>query len=177
MEKKWYQRSWFMWLMLVFLCPIGLLLMYMYSDYSSRTKKIIAAISIAFFVFAMTNKPPEKYYHNDSSTPIETKSDSNKKPNSVSKNNYFQLSEEQIEKSLGVPVVGMNLTDFWEMEHPDQGLADVKGSFDNEGKKHTFRARFIIDSKETVLLKIDDKDIFFNEEAQDKELDKHSSKK
>ena len=76
---------------------------------------------------------------NDEADKAKPKQDSNAL--NITKTDYWDLSEQAIANALHTRVVGMNLMDYWEMEH-DDGTADVKGTFDIEDKKHTFHARF-----------------------------------
>lgn len=53
-KKPFYTSGWFIWLMLIFLCPVGLFLLFKYSKYENRTKIIISFISVLIFIAAVT---------------------------------------------------------------------------------------------------------------------------
>lgn len=173
---KWYNKTWFMWVMLIFIWPIGLVFLYRHRSEYSRNKLIaIFVCTASLFVFAQVstnfNQPKQ-----NTAQPVKTEQKT--ESHQVTKNDYFQLAEEAIAKHMYVPVVGMQAMDYWEMEHPDSGLADVKGTFKlNDDKKHSFRARFGIVGKELLLLKIDEKTILFDEEKQDQIMDETSAAK
>lgn len=54
-NKKFYQKIWFMWLMLFLFFPVGIFLLYKYSDYSKKTKAIIACLSVLLCIVANSN--------------------------------------------------------------------------------------------------------------------------
>lgn len=57
MNKKWYQSALFMWVMLVFFFPIGLFLLWRYSEYSKKAKIIITAFFVILtFISLSGNK-------------------------------------------------------------------------------------------------------------------------
>lgn len=55
-EKKFYQKGWFMWLMLIVFFPIGLFLLWKNPDYSRKTKTIISVILAVFLIFGHNSK-------------------------------------------------------------------------------------------------------------------------
>ena len=63
------------------------------------------------------------------------------------------------------------------MKHDDSDIVDTKGTFKVDGMNHTFRARFAESEKEPLLLKIDDKEIYFNESRQNEIMDNASKNK
>ena len=161
-EIKWYEKPWFTWLMLIICWPIGAYLLYKHrEEYPHTALKYIAGITFCIWAFlgfiqpAMNSNQPTKASTQET-TQKSTSSTATSSKESTS-SSYFELSEKEIEKALNAKIVGMNLSDYWEMEHEDTGLTDVKGSFDLNGGKHTFQARFISGTKEAVLLKIDNK--------------------
>jgi hypothetical protein len=60
MEQKFYQKTWFIWLMLIFLFPVGLFLLFKYSDYSMKTKGIITVVILALAAYSVAHKPAEQ---------------------------------------------------------------------------------------------------------------------
>ncbi len=189
MKQKWYEKAWVMWFCLIFIWPLGLWLLYSKREQHPQWKKIAGVtlvIFLAFQIFAQLDKkdtqPQNAQQRVEQATQKANADAENAKPKessslNITKNDYFNLSEQAIANALQTQVVGMNMMDYWEMEHPDNGTADVKGTFDFENKKHTFRARFGIQEKQLLLLKIDDKTVIFNEELQDKIMDAASTAK
>ncbi len=55
---KFYEKTWFMWLMLVFFFPVGLFLLWKYSAYSNKAKGIITCLIIGLLIFS--NSTDEK---------------------------------------------------------------------------------------------------------------------
>ena len=59
-KKKFYQKQWFMWVLLIFLAPIGIITMWLIhkDDISTKKKSILSAISICLFILALMS--PDK---------------------------------------------------------------------------------------------------------------------
>ncbi len=55
--KPFYQRTWFIWLMLFLFYPVGCILLWLYGDYSKRTKGIIMAIFAVWFIIGNFASP------------------------------------------------------------------------------------------------------------------------
>jgi hypothetical protein len=53
MSSKFYEKQWFMWIMLIFLAPVGIYLLWKYNRFSKNTRKIIAVVFGVFWIFAM----------------------------------------------------------------------------------------------------------------------------
>ena len=51
MQDKFYKKNWFIWLMLIFIFPLGLFLLFKYSNYSNRTKGAITIIILALVMW------------------------------------------------------------------------------------------------------------------------------
>ena len=51
MQDKFYKKNWFIWLMLIFIFPLGLFLLFKYSNYSNRTKGIITVIILGLVIW------------------------------------------------------------------------------------------------------------------------------
>lgn len=51
MQDKFYKKNWFIWLMLIFIFPLGLFLLFKYSNYSNRTKGIITIIILGLVIW------------------------------------------------------------------------------------------------------------------------------
>ncbi len=74
-SKKWYTSTWFIILMLVFLGPVGIILMYKYTDWSKKVKVVVGVASAVFFMYAAAqvyNAPPTLTVDNASSSRIVT---------------------------------------------------------------------------------------------------------
>lgn len=54
-SSKWYQRTWFIVLSLIFLAPLGIFLTWKYANWSKNTKIIATIASALFFIFSMIN--------------------------------------------------------------------------------------------------------------------------
>lgn len=59
-EKKFYQKGWFMWLMLIIFFPIGLYLLWKNPDYSKKAKIIITTVLAVFLIFGHNSKDTKK---------------------------------------------------------------------------------------------------------------------
>lgn len=57
MEEKFYAKSWFMWVMLIFIAPVGIFLMWKFHPEMKKNTKIILTIVFALiFLFAATSE-------------------------------------------------------------------------------------------------------------------------
>lgn len=52
MQDKFYKKNWFIWLMIIFIFPLGLFLLFKYSNYSNKTKIIITIIILGLVIFS-----------------------------------------------------------------------------------------------------------------------------
>lgn len=52
MQNKFYKKNWFIWLMIIFIFPLGLFLLFKYSNYSNKTKIIITIIILGLVIFS-----------------------------------------------------------------------------------------------------------------------------
>lgn len=59
-KTRFYQKTWFIILMLLFFAPIGIVLMYKYASWSKNTKHAVAAVFLAFFIYSAFVKPESK---------------------------------------------------------------------------------------------------------------------
>lgn len=171
-----------MWFCLIFIWPLGMWLLYRKRDQYPQWKKIagitlIICLGLNIYPNVLDKKTeptaPQKVEQASPKANSETNKAKTKQESdglNITKTDYWDLSEQAVANALHTRVVGMNMTDYWEMEH-DNGTADVKGTFNFENKKHTFRARFGVKNKQLLLLKIDDQTILFAEDAQDKIMD------
>lgn len=188
---KWYEKKWFMWAALVFFAPLGWFLLYCHRhEFTKKQLYAIAGISAVWFIFAvgdpLVNPPKDTMtasqkadLANEQAEKEIAKQMPNKKQDNQEQRqekNYMKPAEEAIERYLVVPVVSIGLMDYWQMEHPESNLADVKGTFELDGKEHTFHARFVMSTEQLVLLHIDDKRVMFDDETQTKVMDEAMAK-
>lgn len=52
---KFYQQSWFIWIMLFLFFPVGLFLLWQYADYTTKSKGIITALILASVIWWVTS--------------------------------------------------------------------------------------------------------------------------
>lgn len=57
MEKKFYQRNWFILLLLVFFFPVGLFLMWKYADWKKAIKIIVTVVVAIMFIYGVVSPP------------------------------------------------------------------------------------------------------------------------
>lgn len=176
-KDKFYQKSWFIIFMLIAFAPIGVILMYCFTSWDKKHKKIITAVCAVWFIFMFvsgTFKTPEK-------TPVSAPSASQNEqknednyvdPNKVDSNNYLEL----IAKQLSVQPNDISVNDLYTNAQPN-GLTETSGTYKKDGIVHDFTARFVTSTGEAVRLTIDGEKIFWNEDLQDKIADEHSKYK
>lgn len=51
---KWYQKAWFTWLMLLFITPVGIILLWKYRTYSSKVKFGVTVVFAFLFLAGLT---------------------------------------------------------------------------------------------------------------------------
>lgn len=187
-NQKWYNKTWFMWLLLIICWPIGIIFLYRHrNDYTVKKIAYIAVGTLFVYIlltsFSTMNQPKRSVSQSEQSTTTSTTTSTTISPqkepaqsDSSPTPNYAKLSADRIAVTLNVPSVDLNIKDFWSMAQ-DTGLTEVKGTFNLDNRKHTFRSRFVTGTDEMLLLKIDDKKIFFREDRQDEVMDEHSAKK
>lgn len=171
---KWYNKKWFMWVMLLICWPIGLYFLYRHRNEYSKND-IYKIVAVTFVIFAATqvwghfNQPKET--SKPAAQPQQTEQKSTKQTK-ITSFKYAEDAQKVIQSAIGKDA-SINIMDYWEMEH-DNGTVDTKGTFDLQNKKHTFSARFGIDGHVPLMLHIDGKSIFFDEDKQDAIMDSHS---
>lgn len=80
-RKKWYKSTWFTVLTLVFLAPVGIFLMWKYSNWSKVWKIVVSIAAALFFLYAVIaaiNAPPTLTIDNVKNGRIETQDSSYK---------------------------------------------------------------------------------------------------
>ena len=53
MNSKFYEKPWFMWLMLIFIAPVGIFLLWKYGKFSPSIKGALSVVFAAIFIFMM----------------------------------------------------------------------------------------------------------------------------
>lgn len=53
MERKFYETDWFMWLMLFFVAPVGIFLLWKYKRFNPKVRIILSIVFSVFFIFMM----------------------------------------------------------------------------------------------------------------------------
>ena len=94
-EKIWYQKNWFMWIMVVIFFPIGLFLLWKYSNYKKSTKAIITIVIIGLIAISGSN--PKNQTANPSTAVQETQTkttETEKKPDTTIKKEEVKVSQE-----------------------------------------------------------------------------------
>lgn len=168
--KPFYQKIWFIWLMIFLFFPIGFVFLWLYSGYTKQAKCLIMAGFLILLSVSNTqnhHSPMQKEeYKPQQAVQTETK---------ITKANFFDLSQNQIALALSVPVVEMNMKDYWEMSQ-DTGFTITKGTFKHDGKTHSFKCTFGTETTEPIALYIDEHRIFWLEERQDEITDSQIAK-
>lgn len=80
MKTKWYQKNWFVILMLLFVFPVGLFLMWYFKKWNKPARWIVTIVILLACVFAIFDNSEEK--DNDIKTSEENKTSDKKEPTS-----------------------------------------------------------------------------------------------
>lgn len=67
-QNKFYEKQWFMWVMLVFFAPVGIFLMWKFNNTFQKKTKIILTIVFAIFFIIVASNSGENTATNDSSS-------------------------------------------------------------------------------------------------------------
>jgi len=86
MNKKIYQKSWFVWLMLIFVTPVGVFLLWKNNGFSSKAKMALSVVFSLWFVFMF----------------ITIQSDNNKTDNMAINNETAIENEQLVEETAEV---------------------------------------------------------------------------
>lgn len=111
-EEKFYSKEWFMWVMLIFFAPVGVILLWRYKRFNFKPRIIITIASLAFFIFMWNTTAAERVKENTNATSTtqqevkndepkkeEIKSNEVKEENNISeKKKYFETTAEYAEK-------------------------------------------------------------------------------
>lgn len=162
--------------MLIFLFPVGIVLLWIYGDYTKKTKGVIIAVFLGLLVLSnifggAKNKDTKKQQSTTVNVKQEPLQENGNTPKiNITKSDYFDLAQQEIAKAMSVPVVEMNMSDYWEMEQ-STGLTITKGTFISNNTKHEFKVTFITENREPIGLYIDGQRIYWHEEKHDAAID------
>lgn len=180
-KKHFWDSQWFLWFSLIFIYPVGLLLLWFNTDCDKKYKKIMSVVFGILFVLLVTN-PFSGHKENNAQQPDTssiTTVDNTSAIQQVDKNkntrSYMEIAEQEISKVTGDKVVDMNLLDNYQHDFPN-GLTVKKGTFNKDGIKHEWRIEFITETHEPVLFKIDGQTIYFLEDKRDAVIDAYIEK-
>lgn len=97
---KWYQKTWFMWLMLVFISPVGIFLLWKYRSYPTKVKTVLSVIFAIWFIMAGMSTATDK---KDVQKPAVTQTQQEEIPNDVkSIEDETKLTTEQSKKVVDI---------------------------------------------------------------------------
>lgn len=147
-KKKFYQRGWFLWLMLICLPPIGIILLWVCHKKMNKVIKIILTIIFVYWIYVLTyvGKSSETE-HNEivSEEKIEQEIESDTETSTI---------EEQLQEDI-VSVVGENMLETFNYVPAENFiLIKFKGS-ENLTKSMTVESMYMDISR--ILEKIQDK--------------------
>lgn len=191
MKEKFYQKTWFIWLMIFIFWPAGLVLLWMSSKYGKKVKLAVTAIFVGFLalgMFSAANTDKEK----SAATPVAattetTKNDTNEAKKEAAKpkdDEYYHLSDAEtvlqnvyndmaLKLGVGAPTVDVAFTSYRQWESAP-GLTETDGEFElssEEGLTHKFNIRWGKNSNDIIRIVIDGKRIYYNEDLQVKYMD------
>ena len=66
---KWYKKAWFTWLMLVFIPPVGIFLLWKYRTFSIKAKSILSIIFLVWFISVGSTGSDKNNNNTQTSTP------------------------------------------------------------------------------------------------------------
>jgi lysyl-tRNA synthetase class II len=92
---KFYQKTWFIWLMLIFLAPVGIILLWVQKKYRPTTRVILSIVFLIFFIIILPKGNSDKQVV--SSTEINTSSsESTSQAEKLSTTTQSQKAEEPV---------------------------------------------------------------------------------
>lgn len=90
---KFYQKTWFIWLMLIFIAPVGIILLWTQKKYKPATRVILSIVFLIFFILVLPKGDSDKQVV--SSTEINTSSsESTSQAEKLSTTTQSQKAEE-----------------------------------------------------------------------------------
>lgn len=105
-EKPFYSKEWFMWVMLIFFAPVGIILLWRYKRFTVKPRIVITLASLVFFIFMWNTNRNETAKQNanaTSTTQQEVKKDEPKKEekpdiNSMPISDYIKSTDSNIKE-------------------------------------------------------------------------------
>lgn len=188
MEEKFYQKTWFIWLMIFVFWPVGLILLWMSKKYSQKVKLIVSAFFIAIIAFGMinsTNKNANEKSITSTTATETTKSEKDQQESAKPKDDkYHHLADAEnvlqkiyndtaLKLGVGAPTVDVAFTSYRQWESAP-GLTETDGEFElssEDGLTHKFNIRWGKNSNDIIRIVIDGKRIYYNEDLQVKYMD------
>lgn len=184
MSAKFYTKTWFIILLLFFFAPVGVYLMWRYANWNNKTKKIVTGVFAVWFVVQVIGNSNRQQLGNrqaqkTNQTVVKQEPVQNTKSNQ--KSTLAKVADKGADSEpdflkisamlLNIEIADINITDFAIHDSKDAGLTQASGTFNKDGLKHKFNARFVTKTGECVRLAIDGEKQFYNEELQDKTMD------
>lgn len=183
MNEKFYQKTWFIWLMILIFWPIGIVLLWTSKKYTKKIKLIVSMFFIAIIAFGIFNSQ-----NKDSNNPLDSSStytESTKEKTSSESDKYNHLTDAEnvlqkiyddtaMKLGVGAPTVDISFTSYRQWESAP-GLTESDGTFElslEKGLKHKFNIRWGKNSNDVLRIVIDGKKIYYNEDLQIKYMDK-----
>lgn len=155
-KKKFYKTNWFLWVMLFFVTPVGLILLWVRKDlsFSKKTKIVLTTIfSVMFLVVNITNKPEDKNIE----TPVVTDNSEQKEQLDAPPEPVELTFEEQVEK-IAKDAAGSN--DFVSVEWYDEDKKIIAINLKmGDGISNSSIRRGMLRDAELILKELSDKDI------------------
>lgn len=190
MKEKFYQKTWFIWLMIFIFWPVGLVLLWMSQKYSKKIKLIVTALFIAVVAFGISNSPnksQEEQVASTSSTVTTETAKPEKSSQEATKpkdDKYHHLADAEnvlqkiyndtaLKLGVGAPTVDVAFTSYRQWESAP-GLTETDGEFElssEDGLTHKFNIRWGKNSNDIIRIVIDGKRIYYNEDLQVKYMD------
>lgn len=158
-KKKFYKTNWFLWIMLFFVTPIGLALLWLRKDleFSKKTKSILTAIfSLLFLIVGMNSESQKEYIETPVIVDVDKQTEeSEKQPEPI------ELTfEEQVEK-IAKEAAGND--DFVNLEwyDEDKKILMVNLKMGDGFSNNAIRRGMLLDA-ELILKKLSDNETFKN---------------
>lgn len=184
MNEKFYQKTWFIWVMILLFWPIGLLLLWKSDKYTTKIKAIISIIFILVISFAMLNSPSSTTKNEQTNSKNSVQTESVTKKSETQEDNYNHLNDAEkilqqiyddnaMKLGVGAPTVDVSFTSYRQWESAP-GLTESDGNFElssEQGLKHKFNIRWGKNSNDIIRIVIDGKRIYYNEDLQIKYMD------
>lgn len=176
MDDKFYQKAWFIWLMIFIFWPLGLILLWMSKKYNKKIKLIVTAIFVAVIAFGIINTSKSEEKQVDSTATVSTETAKKSKDDK-----YYHLSDAEtvlqkvysdtaLKAGVGAPTVDVAFSSYRQWESAS-GLTETDGEFElssEKGLTHKFNIRWGKNSNDIIRIVIDGKRIYYNENLQEK---------